>query len=150
VFLKNNPIEMERIKKEYDIVTAKLKEVKRGSEQWWKTFQQERDLKQKWEYWRGGDTLLKQKINSSENVDPDAFKEFEISNLVRLGIIKEVRDTYAPTQNIDLPRRDPEDGHQTLKLDINMELELYYILTPLGELFLNACSLKHPMEDKSR
>jgi len=70
-----------------------------------------------------------------------------MSNLIRLGIIKEIRDFYAESQTLEIPL-EREDGYgytrdyANVDLEIDMDSTTEFILTELGELFFKACKEK--------
>lgn len=73
------------------------------------------------------------------------LKDFEISNLVRLGLIKLVQETHASAYPIEIPNNDNDNLNKPISLDveIDVESELYYVMTELGELFITACTDKN-------
>jgi len=90
---------------------------------------------------------IKHSIIKAEVVPEDLFKDFEISNLVRLGLIKEIKEFYAESQTLEIPlKRDDDWGYSreyaNVDLDIDMESTTELILTELGELFYKACKEK--------
>lgn len=85
-------------------------------------------------------SLLKQPTT----VDESILKEFEISNLVRLGLIKNVIEHYVYAEPLSIPRPNEYDyGDIKVNLDIGIDQDCeYYKLTELGELFIKACTEK--------
>jgi hypothetical protein len=86
-------------------------------------------------------------IKRAEAVSEDLFKDFEMSNLIRLGLIKEVKEFYAESQTLEIPLgRDDGYGYTrsyaNIDLDINVDSTTEFILTELGELFFKACKEK--------
>lgn len=81
-------------------------------------------------------------IKEPESLDDSNLKEFEISNLVRLGLIKNVIEHYVYAEPITIPRQDEYDyGDKQVDLDIGIDQDYeYYNLTELGELFIKACT----------
>jgi hypothetical protein len=80
---------------------------------------------------------------ASEKISEDLFKDFELSNLIRLGLVKEIREFYAPNQVLEIPNRNEYDyNYLNVDLDIEMESSVEYILTELGELFFKSCKEK--------
>ncbi|MDM1522034.1 hypothetical protein HX088_01900 [Empedobacter sp. 225-1] len=77
---------------------------------------------------------------------PDGFlKNYEISNLTRLGLIKEIKEFYAESQVLEIPLDKDEysySSYTNVDLDIDMESFTEIILTELGELFFKACKEK--------
>ena len=84
-------------------------------------------------------------ISEPQNVPEENLKEFEISNLMRLGLIKFIQRPYANSQTLEIPyEAEPEysSGYHNIDLEVDIESEEEYILTELGELFMNACKTK--------
>ncbi|MCP9765182.1 Abi-alpha family protein [Lacihabitans soyangensis] len=86
-------------------------------------------------------------IKRAEVVYQELFKDFEMSNLTRLGLIKEIREFYAESQTLEIPI-EREDGfgnsrsYANVNLDIDMDSTTEFVLTELGELFFKACKEK--------
>ena len=73
---------------------------------------------------------------------PDAnLREFEISNLSRLGVIKFVQENFSDSQTLEIPNNQ-DDDYLRVDFDLNMDYDEKYLLTELGELFINACTEK--------
>jgi len=85
--------------------------------------------------------LLKRKINAPEIIPDKILKEFEIANIIRLGLAKVCYEASAGTHSIDIPARDP-DEYASVDFDIDIETNSSTILTELGELFIEACREK--------
>lgn len=86
-------------------------------------------------------------INEPQAIPEEELKEFEISNLIRLGLIRFVQKTYANSQTLEIPyEHEPEHygstSYTNIDLDIELESEEEYVLTELGELFIKACKTK--------
>jgi len=75
-----------------------------------------------------------------------ALKDFEVSNLVRLGLIKEQSEYSVKPQSLEIPlsRSDKFYNPDFLKvgIDIDIDSKNEIVLTQLGELFLSACKEK--------
>jgi len=89
---------------------------------------------------------LLRKMNKPESLPSDVLEEFEESNLIRLGLLKEVKEFYANSQTLKIPI-DPDDrsdysGYYNLNLDVDVESDTEIILTSLCELFIIACKEK--------
>lgn len=87
------------------------------------------------------------RINEPQAIPEEELKEFEISNLIRLGLIRYIQRPYANSQTLEIPyENDPEyygtTSYANIDLDIEIESEEEYILTELGELFIKACKVK--------
>lgn len=92
--------------------------------------------------------ILLYEINKAELVEQSLFKNYELSNLIRLGLIKEEKNFYAREQTLEIPL-DREDNwakiiNDVAQVDLQVDLhsKIKFILTPLGELFFKACSEK--------
>ena len=82
-------------------------------------------------------------IRKSEIVPEEPLKDFELSNLIRLGLVKEEKEFYANSQTLEIPNdRDDWNSHIRVDLDIDVDSNTENILTELGELFINACKEK--------
>lgn len=81
----------------------------------------------------------------TESIPYKVLKDFEESNLIRLGLAKEVREVYADSQTLEIPvatERSQETGYVNLDLEVDVNSVEDVILTELGELFLSACKEK--------
>lgn len=88
------------------------------------------------------ETYILNSMKISETIPKQALKDFEVSNLIRLGLLKEEKDFYAPTQKLEIPNdsRYPESHYVNLNIDVDSVVEIN--LTELGELFISACKEK--------
>ncbi|MEW7281322.1 hypothetical protein ABW636_22255 [Aquimarina sp. 2201CG1-2-11] len=77
-------------------------------------------------------------ISEQETLDDTNLKDFEISNLVRLGLIKNVIEHSVRAEPIHLPNNIEWESQLDVEVGINPEYD-YYNLTELGELFICAC-----------
>lgn len=76
-----------------------------------------------------------------ENIDDDNLEDFEISNLLRLGLIKSIQIQQAYIENTAI-RNDDDSGYLYLD-NVNVKVEHggnEYFITQLGEKFIQACS----------
>jgi hypothetical protein len=85
--------------------------------------------------------LIQREINKQTIID--GLKDFELSNVIRLGLVKEEKEFYTEPQTLEIPneRRD-YDSYTNVKIDIDMVSEINHVLTELGSLFLTACREK--------
>jgi len=75
------------------------------------------------------------------------LREFELSNLIRLGLIKSTQETTANSQTLEIPL-DPVEynsrhNYVNVDLDIDIESNIKHLLTELGVLFMDACTEKN-------
>lgn len=88
------------------------------------------------------ESSLNYHILKSEEVPYDSLKAFELSNVIRLGLVKEEKEFYANSQTLDIPYDRDYERNDSVNLDIDVESITENILTELGELFINACKDK--------
>jgi hypothetical protein len=89
---------------------------------------------------------LLRKRNTPESLPSDVLESFEESNLIRLGLLKEVKEFYANSQTLKIPV-DPNDrtehsGYFNVDLDIDVDSDTDIVITELCELFISACKEK--------
>ena len=85
---------------------------------------------------------IKRKISEPETVPIDNLREFELSNLIRLGLVKYVQETYAGTHSLEIPNS-PDKEYLNVDFEIDLEVDSSHILTELGELFIDICTEKY-------
>ncbi len=85
-----------------------------------------------------------QKISEPEVIPETELREFELSNLTRLGLVKSTQETYANSQTLEIPRHDEYRQQEYVRVDVDIEIEsnIEHIMTELGELFIDACTEK--------
>lgn len=91
--------------------------------------------------------ILTHNIKKPESLPYLVLQDFEESNLIRLGLIKEVKEFYANSQTLEIPI-DPgaanyETGLVNVDLEVDVDSKTDIILTQLGELFISACKEKN-------
>ena len=87
------------------------------------------------------ESTLKYKIAEPEQVQRGNAQEYELSNLIRLGLVKEVREAYANSKTLKIPN-EPDERYLEVEVEIEVESNDSIILTELGELFIKACTEK--------
>ena len=89
------------------------------------------------------ESSLSYAMTKPEEIPYDGLHDFELSNVIRLGLVKEIKEFYANSQTIEIPNgREYERGYTNIDLDIEVDSNTDNILTELGELFINACKEK--------
>lgn len=93
---------------------------------------------------------IRNSIKQPEYIPTGELKEYEVSNLIRLGIIKSIPRPYAYVDKHRI-QNNPDSEYLYLEdLEITMDAEEDdLILTELGELFIAACSTKTNVESFS-
>jgi len=142
----------EQIKKQItsltkDIEEKKLTQGKSWSTEIWELENKKREVERELRNLDNEEHKIQYSIKRAEVVSEDLFKDFEMSNLTRLGLIKEIREFYAESQTLEIPI-ETDDGYgnsrsyANVDLDIDMDSTTEFILTELGELFFKACKEK--------
>ena len=107
----------------------------------WKLQNKKRELEGKLNSLKYKQRGYENRIASSQSIPEDELREFELSNLTRLGLIKYVQEIYANPMTLEI-QNDADRDYLTTDLEIDMESENEYVLTELGELFIGACTEK--------
>lgn len=152
-FEKGIPSVLEEIKKEIAKIEGKIeilneqhKEKKGWNRDTWELEREKTKLENEPKAIERRVNQFKFRISEPQTVPEEELKEFEISNLIRLGLIRYVQRPYAHSQTLEIPyENDREyDGYTSytnIDLDIEIDSEEEYVLTELGELFIKACKL---------
>lgn len=101
-----------------------------------------RSLEGKLQSFKFKEFMLKRKIITPEIIPEKNIKEFEMANIIRLGLAKVVYEVNAGTHSIDIPAGD-RDSHTSVNFELDIDTETSTILTELGELFIDACQEKN-------
>ena len=88
------------------------------------------------------ENILKRQISAPQSIPEKNIHEFEIANIIRLGLAKVIYKASADTHSIDIPEYDHNE-YTSVDFDIEIDTEASTILTELGELFIDACLDKH-------
>ena len=155
--------EYEALDKSYLIKKARVKKLNKEMDTYEKEYpekeksilrkieEHKEDIFNKWKFEKEHRDLIDSKrkisslINDPEVLDQKNLKEFEISNLVRLGLVRNIIEHYVHAEPIQFPSsRDIEYGEVT-QLDVEVGIDQdyeYNNLTELGELFIKSCTEK--------
>jgi hypothetical protein len=149
-FRKNRPELELKLTKEIEEYQSKISELEHTKErpfnEIWELQKEKRKIETKLSSLKYKVSSIQRNINQQETVPYGSLQDFEISNLIRLGVVKEEKDFYANSQTLEIPyEREPEyeRSHLTVDLSIDVESNTDNILTELGELFINACKEKN-------
>lgn len=88
------------------------------------------------------EAMLKRRIAAPQTIPEQNVEEFEMANIIRLGLAKVVYEASAGTHSIEIPGGE-RDRHTSVDFDIEIETETSTILTELGALFIEACQERH-------
>ncbi len=107
-------------------------------------------LKNKKDSFKRKQEQLEHRINKSELLSQSKLRDYEISNLIRLGVVKEVVRSYGYVDNQQVSvtkAQDWNEGDDYVNLEdlcVTIETDIIeYELTELGELFIKACQEKN-------
>lgn len=152
-FRKDKPSKIDTLNLRLQEVKEKIKLIEeKESNIWntniWKFKSEKRDIERAIKDLDYEESKIRHAFLKYENVPEENFKDFEISNLVRLGLIKEIKEFFAESQTLEIPlERDIGLGYTkdyaNVDLDIDVESITEFILTELGELFFKACKEKN-------
>jgi hypothetical protein len=82
---------------------------------------------------------LEFKIAEPQIIPDGVLRDFEMSNLTRLGLAKFLREPFAEPVQIEIPI-DPEDHHVSTEADVIVDYTDTHVVTELAELLIMACS----------
>ena len=82
---------------------------------------------------------LEYKMSKPQVIPDDVLEDFEMSNLIRLGLAKFLREPFAEPVQIDIPIY-PEDDHLSTEADVIVDYTDTHVVTELAELLIMACS----------
>lgn len=109
----------------------------------WEVQKELTELETKKRHLRWGGYQIEMRTRMSAVIPPDSMKDFELSNVIRLGLVKEDKEVFADSQNLEIPVNETNDsGYLNYNLEIEMDYEIHHNITQLGELFLDACTEK--------
>jgi hypothetical protein len=110
----------------------------------WKLEREKMTLEREVKSFTSKENLLNFRFRQPEEIPVVELKEFELSNLIRLGLVKYIQRPFANSQTLEIPYDTDKEssGYLTVDLDVEVEADEEYILTELGELFVSACSEK--------
>lgn len=115
-----------------------------------KLFEEKSKLESRRYHFKSHEGTLNFRMKQQEEIPYNSLKEYELSNLIRLGLIKEVREFYAESQTLEIPNnRDSFDSHTSLPIEIDVNSNTENVLTELGELFITSCKEKNDINRKS-
>jgi hypothetical protein len=82
---------------------------------------------------------LEYKIAEPQAIPDGVLRDFEISNLTRLGLAKFLREPFAEPVQIEIPI-DPDDHHVSTEAEIIVDYTDSHVITELAEMLIIACS----------
>lgn len=145
LFLENRPVTERQLQEKIYIVQQKINDISpegvhKYMPETWPLKLQLGNIKQELEFLKYKELTIREKISAPQAIPEDNMQEFEIANIIRLGLAKVVYEASAGTHRIEVPRG--ETDSRLVDFDIQIETNSEIILTELGELFVAACSEK--------
>ncbi|RYJ51904.1 DUF4393 domain-containing protein [Flavobacterium petrolei] len=137
--------ELEKKLETIDIQIQQIKEITKNhfNDEIWELQKERRKIEGQQSSIKYKESGLNYQIRKPETIPYDSLKEFELSNVIRLGLVKEEKEFYANSQTLEIPNdREYDRSYINVDLDIHVESNTDNILTELGELFINACKDK--------
>lgn len=149
-FKKEKP-ELERTRQqEVDLIDQEIEKIKAEgkhsfSSEIWELQKVKREKEWKLNSLKYKESGILRKINEPEVIPESELREFELSNLIRLGLVKSTQETYANSQTLEIPKHDEYRQEEYVRVDVDIEIEsnIEHIMTELGELFIDACTEKN-------
>ncbi len=90
------------------------------------------------------ESMLRRQIAAPQSIPENNIQEFEIANIIRLGLAKVIYKASADTHSTELPENDNDPySYNSVDFEIDIDTEASTILTELGELFIDACLDKY-------
>jgi Abortive infection alpha len=145
-FLTERPSIEKRLAKtieELSTEIAKRREAEKSpwSPDIWELDKKKRTAEYEFRSLRFKESSILHKISEPETLPGQGLREFELSNVIRLGLVRFVQETYANSQTLEIPN-DPHKEYLRVDLEVEVESSNNHILTELGELFIDACTEK--------
>lgn len=152
-FKKDLPNKIEYLRSELNTINAKIDEFEseydeKGTNKFlWKLKNKKQKILNEIDSLINGESYFLNLINEPQNFQIDDLREFEISNLMRLALIRYFQRPYANSQTLEIPyTHEPEyrlmTTYTNIDLNIDIKSEDKYLLTVFGELFIKSCKTK--------
>jgi len=141
-FRQTKPEKEKQLHKAIEDKDKEIKEIKEKKGHHWNIQQEKWKIEGELRGLSLKENEISKSIRNPEYISGD-LKEYEISNLIRLGLIKIIQKTYGYVKSHRI-RNDQNSEYLSLddaEVEIKMEYE-EHILTELGELFIKACTEK--------
>lgn len=143
-FLKHKPNIEKEIKEQISQLEKEMKDEKEKRPYNFETQRKKWDKEKELRELESKERTIRHSIKQPEYIPAGELKEYEVSNLIRLGIIKSIPRPYAYVGEHRI-QNNPDSEYLYLQdLEITMDAEEDdLILTELGELFIAACNTKN-------
>jgi hypothetical protein len=143
-YLKHKPSIEKELKEQILKLDKEMKDEKEKRAYNFETQKKKWDKEKELREFESKERTIRHSIKKPEYIPTGELKEYEVSNLIRLGIIKSIPRPYAYVGEHRI-QNNPESEYLYLQdLEITMDAEEDdLILTELGELFIAACNIKN-------
>lgn len=128
-------------------LSAQIEEQKQTSQKRWSSEMldlenKKRNLEWELQSLKYRESSIFNKLKTPQILPEGDIRDFELSNIIRLGLVKSVQETYANSKTLEIPRHSSYEEYLKVDIEIEVESENSHILTELGELFIEACTEK--------
>lgn len=141
LFLETKEEKEKIISSKIESLNDRLKEFKTYSSSRFEILKEISDLERQLSNQKYTETRINFSINEPIEIREQDLKEFEIANIIRLGLAKIVYEVTAGTQSIYIPEIS-EIREKSIDFDIDIGNDSKTIITELGEIFIKACQNK--------
>ena len=146
IFLTQNSEEIKNLKNVISSLESKIEKNRSGlnkvpDEEAIKWLEEAYDKKVELDKLTRKENDFKSTILRPINISNDLLTEFELSNLIRLGVVKEDKHFFADSHPLEIYN---DREQQYLKADVNIHVNshIQHIITELGKIFIKACKEK--------
>ena len=145
-FRQEKPYKVKKGREQIELLKEKVYKLRKGGN-WrevWNLEHEISEIDKKLRFLEFEESSINSKILALELISSSDLKKFELTNLIRLGLVKEEKEFYADSQTFEIPKENHynEGVWDTVKLDIDLGSIIEIVLTELGELFISACKEK--------
>lgn len=145
-FLKEKPSIESRLSEIIASLSVQIEEMKsseqnRYSGKIWDLMKKKRDAELELQRLKYRERSISYRLSAPEILPEGGLRDFELSNVIRLGLVEFVQETYTNSQTLEIPN-DPSKEYLSVDLEIDMESNSRHVLTGLGDLFIAACTEK--------
>ena len=146
-FIETKPESIKQLELQIAELDGQIKERREGGQNrfdsaTWKLERKKASLEKEIKLFSSKESLLNYHLRQPEEIPTTKLKEFELSNLIRLGLVKYIQKPYANSQTLEIPydTNYESSGYLKVDLDVDIDADEQYVLTELGELFVSACT----------
>lgn len=141
---KELKIEIEKTEREIEITKKKETKTIPYSREVWDLQKKKGVFENKLNSLKYRENRILREMQYPEVIPEHELRDYELSNLIRLGLVKAIQETIANPQRLEIPKHREDDWNDYVSVDVEIDIEsnIDHILTELGELFIDACTIK--------